>query len=181
VRVAPTKANIRHDPIDHWVLTYCSAGTTNIRTERGLLQARAGVPFLWSLGETSESQRTASDRFQVFMPRDAFRDVAPLVDQTCRSVLDTPLGRLRGDYPLALGQRLPALAADDLPRLAAAVHAMLVACIAPSADRVGVVQSIQRQRLLNAHAVLCDPGVTKSISAIAEEFCFADASSSSRA
>ena len=233
VRVARTKASIRRDPVDHWVLTYCRHGATTIRTEKASLQARPGVPFLWSLGEASESERTAVDRVQVFMPRDAFREVAPLFDQARGSVLDTPLGYLLGDYMLALERRLPALTEDDLPRLTAAIRGMLVACIVPSADRFvhardqidlgrlervrqavcrhlrssaltptslgrmvgvsrsnlyrlledegGVAQYIQRQRLLEARAALCDHAVTKSISTIAEELCFADASSFSRA
>jgi AraC-like DNA-binding protein len=44
----------------------------------------------------------------------------------------------------------------------------------------GVARYIQSQRLLEAHAVLFDPATTKSISAIAEDLCFADASSFSR-
>jgi AraC-like DNA-binding protein len=47
-------------------------------------------------------------------------------------------------------------------------------------DTGGVARYIQSQRLLEAHAVLSDPPTTKSISAIAEDLCFADASSFSR-
>ncbi len=45
----------------------------------------------------------------------------------------------------------------------------------------GVARYIQRQRLLEAHALLADPGNGMSISAMAEDFCFADASAFSRA
>jgi AraC-like DNA-binding protein len=45
----------------------------------------------------------------------------------------------------------------------------------------GVARYIQRERLVEAHAVLSDPATAKSISAIAEDLCFADASSFSRA
>src|SRR5262249_51170805 len=45
----------------------------------------------------------------------------------------------------------------------------------------GVARYIQRQRLLEARAVLSDPRTTQSISAIAENLCFVDASSFSRA
>jgi len=48
-------------------------------------------------------------------------------------------------------------------------------------DGGGVAQHIQRQRLLAAHAVVTDPTTTKSVSAIAEDLCFADASSFSSA
>jgi AraC-like DNA-binding protein len=47
-------------------------------------------------------------------------------------------------------------------------------------DTGGVARYIQRERLLEAHAVLTDHGTRKSISAIAEDLCFADASSFSR-
>jgi AraC-like DNA-binding protein len=47
-------------------------------------------------------------------------------------------------------------------------------------DTGGVARYIQRERLLEAYAVLTDPGTTQSIAAIAEDLCFADASSFSR-
>jgi AraC-like DNA-binding protein len=48
-------------------------------------------------------------------------------------------------------------------------------------DTGGVARYIQRQRLLEAYAVVRDPTTTKSMSAIAEDLCFADGSSFSRA
>jgi AraC-like DNA-binding protein len=45
----------------------------------------------------------------------------------------------------------------------------------------GVARYIQRERLVEAHAVLSDPATARSIYAIAEDLCFADASSFSRA
>jgi len=45
----------------------------------------------------------------------------------------------------------------------------------------GVAHYIQRQRLLEAHALLSDLRVERSITAIADELCFADASRFSRA
>jgi len=47
-------------------------------------------------------------------------------------------------------------------------------------DTGGVARYIQRERLLEAHAVLTNPANSQSISAIAEDLCFADASSFSR-
>ena len=166
------------------------------------------------------------------MARDAFRDIAPLLDAACGSTRDTPLGHLLGDYMMALQRHLPDIMEADFPRLARAVGAMVAAAVAPSADRVavarrqinvrrkervrrvirkhlrtptfrssilcrlvgmsrsnlyrlfedtgGVARYIQRERLLEAHAVLTDPATKKSISAIAEDLRFADASSFSR-
>ena len=47
-------------------------------------------------------------------------------------------------------------------------------------DTGGVARYIQRERLLEARVVLIDPTNTQSISAIAEDLCFGDASSFSR-
>ena len=155
-----------------------------------------------------------------------------LLDAACGSALDTPLGHLLGDYMMALERHLAAVTEADFPRLSSAVGAMVVAAVAPSAERIavarrqidlgrkervrqavrrhlrtptlgpknlsrlvgmsrsnlyrlfedagGVARYIQRQRLLEAQALLCDPANTQSISAIAEDLCFADASSFSR-
>ena len=45
----------------------------------------------------------------------------------------------------------------------------------------GVARYIQRQRLLRIRALLSDPADQRPITAIAEDFCFEDASSFSRA
>ena len=47
-------------------------------------------------------------------------------------------------------------------------------------DTGGVARYIRRERLLEARAVLTDPASTQSISLIANDLCFADASSFSR-
>ena len=233
VSVARTKSSLRRDPIDHWVISYCVRGTHFTNTAGTAVEVPAKVPFLSSLGQEFLHERTHIDRVSFLMPRDAFRDIAPLLDAACGSTLDTPLGHLLSDYMMALERHLPDVTEADFPRLARAVGAMVAAAAAPSADRVavagaqidvgrkervrrvirkhlrtptfrpsilcrlvgmsrsnlyrlfgdtgGVARYIQRERLLEAHAVLIDPASTQSISSIADDLCFADASSFSRA
>jgi len=233
VHVIRTKSNIRLNPVDHWVISYCLRGAHFARTAGTELEVPSKVSFLWSLGQEFLHERTHADRVQFFMTRDAFRDMAPLFDAACGSALDSPLGQLLGDYMIALESRLPDLTGADLSRLTNAVGAMVAAAVAPTAERVavaqrqidlgrkervrqavrrhlrtptfgptilcrvvgmsrsnlyrlfedsgGVARYIQRQRLLEAHAVLSDPTNTMSISALSEDLCFADASSFSRA
>jgi AraC-like DNA-binding protein len=232
VNVARTKSNLRRDPIDHWVISYCARGAHFARTAGTETEVPTRVPFLWSLGQEFLHERTYVDRVQFFLARDAFRGIAPLLDGALGSALDTPLGHVLGDYMIALERRLPAMTEADLPRLSGAVAAMVAAAVAPTAERAAVAQRqidlgrmervrqvvrrhlrtptlgpktlcrlvgmsrsnlyrlfedgggiagyIQRQRLLEAHAVLTDPASERSISAIAEDLCFADASSFSR-
>jgi len=232
VLIARTKGHLRRDPVDHWVISYCVRGAHFARTAGSELEVPARVPFLWSLGQEFLHERTHVDRLQFLMARDAFRNIAPLLDAACGSTLDTPLGNLLGDYMMALERRLLAVTESDFPRLTNAVGAMVAAAGAPSVERVavagqridlgrrervrqavrrhlrtptlgprtlsrlvgmsrsnlyrlfedagGVARYIQRQRLLEAQAVLSDPATTQSISAIAENLCFADGSSFTR-
>lgn len=138
VRVVRTKAHLAKAPIDHWVLTYCEQGATAVQTPRGEFDAAGGVPFLWSLGEEFESERTDVDRIQIMMSRDAFHDLAPLLDASRGSTLETAWGGLLGDYIIAVERWLPSMKASDMPRLAAAVRNMVAACVAPSAERAAV-------------------------------------------
>ena len=229
VDVMRTKGHLRRDPVDHWIISYCARGAHSAATAGTVVEVPARVPYLWSLAQEFLHERTHVDRVQFILARDTFRDIAPLLDAACGSTLDTPLGRLLGDYMIALESRLPEVTETDFPGITKAVGAMVAAAVAPSAERMavakpqidlgrrervrqairkhlrtptlgpkslgrlvgmsrsslyrlfedtgGVACYIQRERLLEARAVLSDPEKTQSISEIAEDLCFADASS----
>lgn len=139
-RVQRTPTHIRRNPVDHWVLGYCQRGMASIRTSRGNLQVRAGAPYLWTLGEPFEADRTDTDRLQLFLSRDVFRDIGPVLDAARGTAVDTPLGRVLGDFMLSLEHRLQGLALADMPRLTAATRALIAACVAPSAERIAVAK-----------------------------------------
>jgi AraC-like DNA-binding protein len=233
IYVTRTKALIRRNPVDHWVITLGTRGTTDVRTRDALLEAPAGVPFVLSLGEEIISERNQDDRVELYLARDSFHEIAPRLDAARGMVLNTPLGILLGDYMLLLQRHLPDMMPEDLPRLTSAVRAVVGAYIAPSSDRIahaarhidlsllervrrvvrkclhspslgpdmlchevsasrsrlyrllegegGVAHYIQRKRLSEGYATLCDTANTFPIAVIAEDLCFADASSFSRA
>jgi AraC-like DNA-binding protein len=233
IHVVRTKAHIRRNPVDHWVITIGNRVTTAVKTDDAALQAPARVPFVLSLGNELISERSQDERLQLYLTRDGFCEIAPMLDAARGTVLNTPLGGLLADYMLLLERNLPDLAPEDLPRLTGAVRAMVGACIVPSPDRMaiaasqigfgrlervrravrrhlrspslgpdvlcrevgtsrsqlyrllegegGVARYIQRQRLSEGHAAICDVSNTKTIAAISEELCFADASGFSRA
>ena len=136
-RTVRTSAHIRRSPIDHWVISYCRNGSTVVSTSYSQLDARAGVPFVWSLGQVSDSRRTVSDRLQLYLPRDAFSDIGPSLDMAVGSMLDTGLGQLLADYMLLLERNLPKnLTPEDAARLPNAIRSMVAACVVPSADRL---------------------------------------------
>jgi len=224
---------IRRNPIDPWVITIGRNVTTAVTARGRHFDAPPGVPFIVSLGSELTSQRDPDGRLQLYLFRDDFSHIAPILDAACGTNVDGAMGALLSDYLLLLERRLPDVDAADLPRLRDAIGAMVAACVAPTPDKLavasdqidlsrlekvrhavrkhlrspllgprvlcrqigtsrsqlyrlleaegGVARYIQRQRLLAAYAILSDPASNKSIAAIAEEFCFADASGFSRA
>jgi hypothetical protein len=121
-------------------------GSMWVKADKDSFEVPPGVPYLWSLGEESESERTRIDRLQLFLPRDEFRDIASRLDAARGSVLDMPLGHLLGDFMLALEQRPPT--PGELPALTNAVQAMIAAAVAPSpiATRCHVTGSLANPR-----------------------------------
>ena len=60
--VARTKSNLKRDPIDHWVISYCFRGTHFTNTAGTAVEVPAKVLFLSSLGQEFLHERTHIDR-----------------------------------------------------------------------------------------------------------------------
>ena len=88
VSVARRKSNLRRDPIDHWVISYCVRGTHFMNTAGTAVEVPAKVPFLSSLGQEFLHERKHIDRVSFLMARDAFRGRSPRSPRIC--VLQTP-------------------------------------------------------------------------------------------
>jgi AraC-like DNA-binding protein len=102
--------------------------------------------------------------------------VAPSAERT--AVAKPQIGRKeRVRQAVRRHLRTPTLGPKTLSRLVGMSRSNLYRLFE---DAGGVARYVQRERLLEARAVLSDPATTRSISAIAEDLCFADASSFSR-
>ena len=105
--------------------------------------------------------------------------VAPSADRTAiaRPLID--LGRKeRVRQVVQQHLRSPALEPGNLGRMVRMSRSNLYRLFE---DTGGIARYIQRQRLLEAHAILADAASTQKASAIAEDLCFADVSSFRRA
>ncbi|KRE04923.1 hypothetical protein ASE63_25260 [Bosea sp. Root381] len=225
-------ALLRSNPIDHWVIMTGQRRTVGAVAETAL-DVPAQVPFVASLGQKLMLTRPADERTHLFLPRDGFRELASLLDATVAQPLDSALGRLLGDFIFLLRQSLSGLDVAEASRLTGAVRSMVLACIAPTADRLeeaspqvnltrreqvrqfidrnlrnpgldthilcrelgmsrtqlyrlfeqdrGVAHYIRHRRLLSCYGLLSDPLNTFPINVIADQHCFEDASSFSRA
>jgi AraC-like DNA-binding protein len=139
---ARTRTHIRRSPVDHWVVTSYTRGTTRIGMRGTSLETFPGAPFIVSLAEEVTAERSNdNDRIQLHLSRDGFQEIAAMLDATQGMNLNTPQGKLLADYMLLLERNLPDLAPEDGPRLCNAVKAMLEACLAPSDGRLMVAAS----------------------------------------
>jgi AraC-like DNA-binding protein len=151
-----TKAVIRRNSVDHWVVSVNKGGALDAKTRGSWVTVPAGVPFIFSMADEISSTRSGPNlaRFFLFLSRDSFRSVAPLLDASAGTALATPEGKLLADYMNLLAGNLPDLPPDDGPGLATAVEAMLGACLSPSADGLAAarkpINSTLRERVRRA-------------------------------
>jgi hypothetical protein len=152
---ARTRALIRRNPIDHWVITVGKRGTVELTTGNTCVSPGVGVPYVISLAEEMETTKSNYSRLQFYLGRDGFHEIASLLEASRAKALDTPGGRLLADYMTLLARRLPDLTPEEGAQLAKAVEVMAAACLGPSADRLAVAS---KQLCLTLHAALPHPG-----------------------
>ena len=129
VSTTRSKTLVRRNPLDHWCISLSKRSATSIEVRDKSGAIPAGLPFVFSLGEELHSDRSF-DRVQLYLARDSFHAVAPLLDAARGIPLGTPGGHLLADYLLLLERNIPQLSAVDGPRLAPAIQAMVATCLA---------------------------------------------------
>jgi AraC-like DNA-binding protein len=148
-----------------------------------ILEAGAPDAYARALAALREDTRTYWHECMTGPPNDglAYTPNAdmPSPDHLALAANQIDLGRLEG-VRRAVRSHLHSLSLgpDMLCRLLATSRSQLYRLLEGEG---GVTRYIQRQRLLEGHAALCDAASTKTIAAIAAELCFADGSGFSRA
>ena len=133
---ASLAGHVRRDPLDHWTMTLLTTGTNRTEAGKRAFTGHAGEVQVHSLGRRFEGDISASDMLMLFVPRDLSLETAAVLEAAEFSTLKTGMGKLFSDYLLNVAGRLPTLTTADLPGLASATRAMILACVAPSADHM---------------------------------------------
>ena len=141
ISIARTKTLVRHNPVDHWCISLGKTSATTLKVGEDVYEAAPRVPFIHSLGEETHMRR-ARERIQLYLARDDFQAIAPLLDRARGTALNSPEGHLLADYMILLERNIPHLPDGDRPKLARAIQAMVGACIVPSADRMAEAGSV---------------------------------------
>ncbi|NLS07552.1 helix-turn-helix domain-containing protein [Rhizobium sp. P32RR-XVIII] len=128
--------HVRRDPVDHWTMTVLLSGQIRTDAARRAYTAGPGEVQIHSLGGCFTGVVDRSEMLILFVPRDLSLETAATLGSAEFSTLSTGMGRLFSDYLVDVANRLPMLTQADLPGLAAATRAMILACVSPSADHI---------------------------------------------
>lgn len=134
-RVLRTRALIRQNPVDHWVINMGLRATTRLTTAGDTLEAPARSPFVVSLADEMVSERGADERLQLYLARDTFPHLAPTLDAARGAVVAGPLGTMLAEFLELLDRNLAAADAASAGPLRDAIGSMVAACVAPAPDR----------------------------------------------
>jgi AraC-like DNA-binding protein len=154
--------HVRRDPVDHWTVTVLLSGQMRTDAARSAFTAGPGEVQIHSLGRSFTGVVDKSEMLMLFVPRDLSLETLATLGSAEFSTLGTGMGRLFSDYLIDVAKRLPMLAQADLPGLAAATRAMILACVSPSADHIEAAEGpianvlLERARQL-VHSRLFDP------------------------
>ena len=140
LRATRSRALIRRTSVDHWVVTLGNAAVTKLASSRGEASVPAGRPFVVSLGREFASERGRDSRLQLYLSRDIFADLSPVLDALNGAALDGGFGVLLADYIGWLERSLPRLPPAERGGLASAIGTMVAACAAPTADRMAAAE-----------------------------------------
>lgn len=140
-RVLRTRTLIRQNPVDHWVVTMGMNAKTHLTIGKDILEVPARSPFVMSLADEMVSERGPDERLQLYLARDSFRDLAPVLDAARATVVTGPFGKMLAEFLELLDRNLRGIDAANTARLKNAVGSMIAACISPSSDRLEAAES----------------------------------------
>src|SRR5208337_1724052 len=98
MKVMRTRALIRRNPVDHFLITLGLDVPTRLIAEGIARVVPAGSPFVVSLGHEVVSARGAGERLRLYLPRDSFRDIVPVLEAARGAVASGPMGTLLAEY-----------------------------------------------------------------------------------
>lgn len=136
LRYASLPGRVRRDALDHWMMTLILDGEASTVAGERSFAGGAGEVQLHPLGQPFEGRVSDSHMLMLLIPRDFFQEQAGALSLAEFSTLGGGMGLLLADYIIGLARRLPTLTVADLPGIAAATRAMILACISPSPDHL---------------------------------------------
>ena len=139
-RVQRSRTLIRRNPVDHWAVNVGLSASTRLSVGGGTLDVPARSPFVVSLADEMASERGQDERLQLYLSRDRFRELAPVLDAARGTVVTGPLGAMLVEFLELLDRNLPRIDGENAPQLSDAIGSMIAACLSPSPDRIAAAE-----------------------------------------
>jgi AraC-like DNA-binding protein len=128
--------HVGEDKVDHFVISVLLSGRAYTAAPSRTFHGGAGVAQVHSLGRSFHGNVSDCELLTLFVPRDFCPQVTLALGAAEFTILDSGMGRLFHDYMIGLAKQLPTVESVELPALAAATRAMILACVSPSADHL---------------------------------------------
>jgi len=124
---------LRRTPDDHWVISHLLRGSIVVNSPKGTVAVSEGQSYVWSLGQPSTTSRSHLRRLDLYLSRDCFLDVAPLLDTVTGLALDGPLERSLGKFLVTAKDRLAQIPTQNVSYLVDVMHKLIASTLAPTA------------------------------------------------
>ena len=128
---ARTPAQLRYSPIDHWYLGLRRSGQAWTEVDGRVIKTNDGKVAFRTLGHAYRGRCTKSEIVLLYMPYSLFADEAGSFKTANNSILSGNLAALLASYLGQVEAHLPALTADDLPRIVQTIRNMIINGIEP--------------------------------------------------
>jgi len=135
-----TARHVRADSIDHWVIIFVREGALTLGRRGQANSVPQRVLRVASFRGEFEGRADALDALFLFVPREFCGDSTSILDSAEERELTNGLSLLLADYLLDLERRLPVLTQDELPSILATTRTLLLACLAPTTERLAQAQ-----------------------------------------
>ncbi len=152
--------------VDHWCLTLFLDGACRTVSGDDIYDSSLRLVQAHPLGLPFHGYATDSHLIMVLMSRDYCNDTAHILDSIAFQSICGPFGQLLSSYITCLLAQLPYISVSDTGALAHATRDMVLACAAPSAERIAAVRDqftttvIERARkfvMKNLYNLALDP------------------------
>ncbi|MGQ3214535.1 MAG: helix-turn-helix domain-containing protein [Shinella sp.] len=138
--------HLSKDPLDHWCFVLPESAQYIER-----VMAESPQVYFRSLGRQFSGVAADSSVSTLFIPRDLLRPIGDFLDGHSGTLPNDGLGLLLSDFLISVERRLPTMMLEDVPRLVESLATMIIACVAPTPDRVAEArQPIASTRLERA-------------------------------
>lgn len=129
MRLSRSVAQIRQDDLDHWVLRVSCSGEVASRVGERSYRSGPGDLVLETLAAPYDDEWTPGEWVSVAFPRDMTPILSRRNLQACIGPRRDASARVLSRFLISLVEGLPSASPEDMPRLVAATHAMILAMV----------------------------------------------------